>query len=345
MPGFTARVQLMKMSYKLFFSVCLSGLFFAGSATGTGLLSSPLAQFQRQLVSRAASHPQPLQLAVAAILARSIARMPAPLRYSTLIHRAQQQASAGPAVNWVALGDCGDRRNLSDCINTAALQRLEQQAPDNAAIWMLAFDHAVQTNDLPGQKLFLYRAAGATSFRTYYATLLQALTNMVTTQPMPVDVVHIIGGPHGNASAAIYLLAAGNLMYLPTPALAPLFTFCSDPSHSAKIRDVCLHLAGNLVLGDTVTARATGLALTQRLTKNPAQRQRATRQQRALIWQTQQFSGLVLQARHDDRLAQILLGLARQGGTETSIQRNLLQKMHIPLTPPGSWSPQGSVKG
>lgn len=196
---------------------------------------------------------------------------------STLIHRAQTQAPAGPAVYWAALGDCGDRKNLSDCINTAALQHLQQQAPDNAAIWLLSFDHAIQAHDLPGQKCFLYQAAHATAFRTYYATLLQALINTVSTQAMPAVVVHIISCQQGNAQAASYLLAAGNLMYLPTPALAPLFTYCSGHNPSTQVHDQCLHLARHLALGDTVTVRATGLALTQRLTKNLIQRHLAAR--------------------------------------------------------------------
>lgn len=332
----------MKTSSKIFFSVFLCGLLFAGSANSAKVSSSPLAQFQHKLVSHAASHQQPLQLAAAAILARSISNMPSLLRYSTLIRRAQKQASAGPVVSWVALGDCGDRQNLSDCINTTALQHLEQQAPNNAAIWLLAFDHAVQAHDMPGQKRFLSRAASATSFNTYYANLLQALINTVTTQTMPDDVVQTISGIQGNVQAASYLLAAGNLMYLPTPALAPLFAFCISHSKSIKLHGDCLRLARNLVLGDTVTARATGLALTQRLATSPARRRSAARQQRALVWQTQQFSSLVLRARHDVRLARMLLGLARQGNTENSIQRHLLHKMNIPLEPPSNWSPDGS---
>ncbi len=329
----------MRISSRIFYAVFIVGLLLTGSANSAGVLSSPLARFQRKLVSRAAPHSQALHLAAAAILARSISGMPLLWRYSTLIHRAQTQASAGPAVYWVALGDCGDRQNLSDCINTAALQHLQQQAPDNAAIWLLSFDHAVQANDLPGQKRFLYQAARASVFRTYYATLLQALINTVTTQTMPAAVVHIISGQQGNAQAASYLLAAGNLMYLPTPALAPLFAYCSGHSPSTQVHDECLHLARHLALGDTVTARATGLALTQHLTKSLIQRHLAARQQRVLAWQTQQFASLVWRARHDVHLARMLLGLARQGKTENSIQLGLLRKMHIPLTPPSTWNP------
>ncbi len=332
----------MKTSSKIFFFVFFCGLLFAASANGVSVSSSPLAQFQRRLVSRAVSQQQPLQLAAAAILARSISNMPTPLRYSSLIQRAQKLASAGPAVNWVALGDCGDRQNLSDCINTNALQRLKHQAPDNAAVWLLAFDHAVQAHDVAGQTRFLYRAARATSFNTYYATLLQALINTVTMQTMPADVVQIIGGIRGNAQVASYLLAAGNLMYLPTPALAPLFAFCIRHSKSIKLRGDCLHLARNLALGDTVTARATGLALTQRLATSPTRRRLAAWQQRALAWQTQQFSSLVLRARYDAQLAQTLLALARQGATENAIQQDLLRKMNIPLNPPSNWNPGSS---
>lgn len=331
----------MKTSYKIFFSVLLPGLLFAGPAGSTSISSSPLAQFQHELVSNAALHHQPLQLAAAAILARSVSGMPSLLRYSTLLHRAQERAFAGPAVTWAALGDCGDRQNLSDCINIAALHRLERQAPNNAAIWLLAFDQASQADDLAGQEHFLRRAADATVFRTYYASLLQALVRTVAAQLMPPDVVHTISGRRGNAPAAIYLLAAGNLMYLPTPALAPLFAFCTEHS---RLRSVCLHLARNLIRGDTVAARTAGLALTQRLTDNPAQRQWAARQQRALAWRTQQFSGLVLRSRHNVRLAQMLLGLAQQGGTENNIQQALLHKMNRTLNPPDNWNPDGLSK-
>ena len=298
---------------------------------------STLAQFEHDVLSITALRDAARRLAGAAVLARAVPDLPPVLTYKAFLKRALAAPGAGPAVQWVALGDCGRvGPQPEDCISDTALTRLEQQAPDNAAVWLLAFDRARQHGDDKAARAALARAARATEFSTYYGTLLKSVLETARALPMSPALVRQLAGIGGNAYAATYMLAAGNVMYLPGPALAPVFETCRNPGAGIR-RAQCRRIAHLLAWGDTVIVRAAGLALQERLAGDAEARQRYAEARRAQAWQTQQFAILVLKARTDRALAGTLVQLVLQGGTENSIQIALLRKTGIATTPPADW--------
>ena len=299
---------------------------------------SVLAQFEHDVLSITALRGEPDRLAGAAVLARAVSDLPPVLTYKAFLARAQSLPDAGAAVQWVALGNCGNvGPEPEDCINTAALRKLQRLAPDNAAVWLLAFDRARQRGDGAAARIALARAAKGTEFSTYYGILLRSVLQTARALPMPPALAQELGGSPGNAYAATYLLAAGNVMYLPTPALGPVFDECKDPGQDATLRQQCTQVAHLMAWGDTIIARAAGLALQERLATHQAARQGYAAARRALAWQTHQFAVQVLRSRHDPALAAKLVQLVLEGGTENSIQIALLRETGVPTTPPPNW--------
>ncbi|MHB8310154.1 MAG: hypothetical protein ACYDCY_07045, partial [Metallibacterium sp.] len=308
-------------TFSLLATALLSLAPLVGAAPAPAASSAPparasLRQFEHDVLSIVALRSEADRLAGAAVLARAVPDLPTVLTYQTFLARATAAPGAGAAVQWVALGNCGKvGPQPEDCIDPKALARLEQLAPDNAAVWLLAFDHARQRGDDKAARTALARAAAATEFSTYYGALLHVVLETTRALPMPAALVHELTGADGNAYAATYMIAAGNVMYLPTPSLAPVFEACKAPGKNAMLRAQCVRIAHLLAWGDTVIARAAGLALQERLADGADARVHVAAERRTLAWQTQQFAVQVLKARNDRALAARLVQLVLEGGT------------------------------
>ena len=74
---------------------------------------------------------------------------------------------------------------------------------------------------------------------------------------------------------------------------------------------------------------------------DPAGQQEAKDARRILIWQVQNFNQLLARVQNDSALARHLLSLARNGGTEMSLQLAALRDDNIPVDPPTEWQPAG----
>lgn len=300
---------------------------------------SALLQFQHDLVSILALRDDATHLTAAAILARSTPNLPRVLSFERLLARAEAATGASAEVSWVALADC-DHARATACPAPAALQRLQRQAPQNAAVWILALDVAARAGDSAAERTALARAAAATEYSTYYGHLLRATLIGASALPMPVAVVRELAGANGNANAAGFAIAAGNVMFLPAPSLAPAFTLCRKADHDAALRADCLKLAHLLAWGDTVIARNAGLALHERLAASAADKAHYANERRNVAWQTQQYAQLMLRARSEPAIAAKAVTLGADGGTENSIMLGLLRAESIPLQPPLDWTPQ-----
>ncbi|HVB83340.1 MAG TPA: hypothetical protein VND63_00520 [Rhodanobacteraceae bacterium] len=300
---------------------------------------SALLQFQHDLVSILALRDDATHLTAAAILARSTPNLPRVLSFERLLARAEAATGASAEVSWVALADC-DHARATACPAPAALQRLQRQAPQNAAVWILALDVAARAGDSAAERAALARAAAATEYSTYYGHLLRATLIGASALPMPVAVVRELAGANGNANAAGFAIAAGNVMFLPAPSLAPAFTLCRKADHDAALRADCLKLAHLLAWGDTVIARNAGLALHERLAASAADKAHYASERRNVAWQTQQYAQLMLRARSEPAIAAKAVTLGADGGTENSIMLGLLRAESIPLQPPLDWTPQ-----
>ena len=300
---------------------------------------SALLQFQHDLVSILALRDDATHLTAAAILARSTPNLPPVLSFKSLLARAEAATGAGAAVSWVALADC-DHATAAACPTPTALARLQTQAPKNAAVWMLSLDVAARADDRAAERAALAHAAAAKEYSTYYGHLLRATLIGASTLPMPVAVVHALAGTDGNANAAGFAIAAGNVMFLPSPSLAPAFALCRKADRDAALRADCLKLAHLLAWGDTVIARNAGLALHERLAATATDKARYASRRRNVAWQTQQYAQLMLRARSTPAIAAKAVTLGADGGTENSIMLGLLRAFAIPLQPPLGWTPQ-----
>ncbi len=309
------------------------------SAASAPSAPSALLQFQHDLVSILALRDDATHLTAAAILARSTPNLPPVLSFGSLLARAEAATGAGAAVSWVALADC-DHATAAACPAPAALRRLQTQAPQNAAVWMLALDVAARANDPAAERAALAHAAAATEYSTYYGQLLRTTLIGASALPMPVAVVHALAGTDGNANAAGFAIAAGNVMFLPSPSLAPAFALCRKADRDAALRADCLKLAHLLAWGDTVIARNAGLALHERLAATATDKAHYANQRRNVAWQTQQYAQLMLRARNTPAIAAKAVTLGADGGTENSIMLGLLRAFAIPLQPPLDWTPQ-----
>jgi hypothetical protein len=75
------------------------------------------------------------------------------------------------------------------------------------------------------------------------------------------------------------------------------------------------------------------------LDTDPAQQAQARRARLDLIWQVQNFAEMSARATNDKALAQHLLALARNGGTEMSLLLAALRDDGISTEAPEGWAP------
>ena len=290
-----------------------------------------LQSFQRDLVSVLALRATAQPLLGAALLARPLPRQPKTGGFHALISRAAAAADAGPAVQWLRLADCDVKADA--CPNAGALRKLEQQAPDNAAVWLLRL--GLDTRDMKSDaaRADLAKAAAAKSYDDYTGSSLAALAGVVDALPPP-PATQGAAGPLGVQA----LIVLGNARMQPRPALPGVARLCENAGDDDAIKADCLKLGKLLEWGSSPLARSLGLHLREVLGDAAAQAD-ARQQRRDLIWQVQNYSQLALRAQDDATLAQQLLTAAKQGGTEMSQMIAVLRASGISTTAPGSWQP------
>jgi hypothetical protein len=305
-----------------------------GQATDAARTKALLA-FQRDLVSVAAPQADAMPLLGAALLARPLPNQPKITSFPTLIARAAKAADAGPAVTWTRLADCDDRADA--CPNPDALAALTTQASDNAAVWLLKLGQDVHNDKSDAARKDLAMAASAKLYDDYMGTSLKALASTVGILPPPADVVDpaSAAGAYGMQAVMVY----GTAGTQPQPVLPATATLCEAGKDDASIRDDCLKLARTLEWGSSPLARSLGLHLREVLATDPAAQDAARQARINLIWQVQTFAQLSARATADKALAQHLLSLARNGGTEMSIVLAALRDDGLPTDAPPGWEP------
>jgi hypothetical protein len=310
----------------------------AAAARNKALLS-----FQSDLVSVLAPSADPQRLLAAALLARPLPNQAKIVSFHALIERAAQGDGAGPAVSWARLADC-DAKTQSACPNSDALAQLVQQAPDNAAVWLLKLSQDANTSKNDDARQDLAKAAAAKLYDDYSGIGLQALAGTVSTLPPPAATIdpNSAAGAEGVQSLIVFGSAAG----MPQPALRDTAQFCeANAPKDASVKDDCLKLGKLLEWGSSPLARSLGLHLREVLNPDPAQQQDAQNARRNLIWQVQNFAALSLRAQNDKAQSQHLLALARSGGTQMSLVLAALHDDGIPTDAPADWQPQRAGNG
>lgn len=300
-----------------------------------------LMQYQHDLVSVLALRGDADHLLGAALLAHPLPNLPPELGFHRLAERAAQASGAGPGVTWIRLTDCDPK--ASDCPNADMFAQLRSQAPDNAAVWMLAMDAAAEKNDAAAERDALSKAAASTKYDDYFGVGLQALAaSVVTLPPRPETMTSAEPGEPGTAAGVQLLIAFGIANQHPQPSLKPLLEMC-DADKVAKddaLKSDCLKTAHNLEMGGSPLGRAVGLHLRGEL--EPSAKAATDRAGLNLAWQLQNYGALGFRALDDDNLAQKLLAGARSGGTELGLVLSSLRDNGIATEAPDGWQPQAA---
>lgn len=295
-----------------------------------------LLAFQNDLINVLSPSGDPERLLAAALLARPL---PNPSKLNTfhaLIERAARADGAGPAISWARLADCDP--NAHACLNSDAAAQLVQQAPDNAAVWLVKLSQDANSLKNDDARQDLAKAASAKLYDDYSGVALKDLANAATLLPPPSATLD----PNSNAGAngVQILVAFGSAAGMPQPALRDTASFCETKApKDDSIKNDCLKLGQLLEWGSSPLARSLGLHLREVLNADPAQQQDAQNARRTLIWQVQNFAALSLRAQNDKAQAQHLLALARNGGTQMSMVLAALHDAGVPTDAPSDWQP------
>ena len=291
--------------------------------------------FQRDLVSVLAPSADALPLLGAALLARPLFNQPTVNDFHTLIGRAAMADGDDAAINWLRLADCDAKADA--CPNAGALEALQTEAPDNAAVWLLKLGVDAHAMKQEAAREDLTRAANARQYEDYAGTSLKALATTVGVLPPPPAAVDPAKAAGAVGMQAV--LAFGIAATQPQPGLQLTAKLCENAGKDASIKADCVKLGKLLEWGSSPLARSLGLHLREVLSDDPAQQQEARQARLTLIWQVQNFGALLARAPDDAAVAQHLLALARNGGTEMSLMLAALRDNHIPVDPPADWTP------
>ncbi|MEO7073002.1 MAG: hypothetical protein ABI300_08605 [Rhodanobacter sp.] len=295
--------------------------------------------FQRDLVSVLAPRVDARPLLAAALLARPLLNPPESLTFHTLIGRAAAAKDAGPAVTWARLADCAPAPG--NCPNPAALEQLQEQAADNAAVWLLKLGTDTHALDPDAARQDLAHAAAAKAYDDYTGISLQALAGSIGVLPPPADTLDPAHAAGAVGMQAMLVFGLGGAQV--QPALQITAKLCENAGDDAAIKSDCLKLGKLLEWGSSPLARSLGLHLREVLDEDPARQSQAKRARLDLVWQVQSFAALSSRATNDKALAQHLLALARNGGTEMSLLLAALRDDGISTEAPAGWTP-GSRK-
>ncbi|MEO7067775.1 MAG: hypothetical protein ABI114_12750 [Rhodanobacter sp.] len=297
-----------------------------------------LLSFQKDLVSVLAPQADALPLLAAALLARPLLDQSKYGSFASLIERAAQADDAGPAVSWVRLADCDAQADT--CPNSSALEKLQTQAADNAAVWLLKLGEDTRNSKPDAAREDLAKAAASSVYDDYTGISLKALAGSVGVLPPPATTWDPANkaGAYGVQAVLVYGLANTQ----PQPGLAITAQLCEKASDDASIKTDCLKLSKTLEWGSSPLARSLGLHLREVLADDPTQQEAAKQARRNLIWQVHNFAQLSARVPNDKALAQHMLGLAHNGGTEMTLLLAALRDNHIPTEAPADWQPKAA---
>jgi len=309
----------------------------ASAQTAKALDKAQLA-FQRDLVSVLAPQADAMPLLGAALLARPLVNQPRSNSFHTLIKRAAYAEGTNAAVYWVRLADCDVAADT--CPNPNALEQLQTQAADNAAVWLLKLGVDAHDMKRDATRDDLRKAAAAKIYDDYTGSSLKALADAVGVLPPAAGTFDPVrkGGAVGMQAVLVFGIGSAQ----PQPGLPLIAKLCQNSAEDASIKSDCQKLGKLLEWGSSPLSRSLGLHLVEVLSDDPAQQQAAREARRNLIWQVQNFGELLARAQDDPVVAQHLLALARHGGTEMSLQLAALRDNNIPTDAPVNWQPRHS---
>lgn len=146
---------------------------------------------------------------------------------------AVQRGADDPLVRWIEVLRCPVAS--AECDHAAALKRLQQLEPDNAAVWLLGLQ-ALDRDDVAAADAVLQRAATARRYRLFNTEYAQETTQLLQRVPSPQISacasarMLVETGFAGTQAGAVGLLAQDLVDDLPTPVFPALTELCAQPT-------------------------------------------------------------------------------------------------------------------
>jgi hypothetical protein len=250
--------------------------------------------------------------------------------------RAQAQwdmaiVAADPMTLWLAVADCPVQR----CDAAAALTRLRNEQPDNAAVGLLELDAALKQGDAGRAQRAFDDLAGATYYRDYLGDLMRGLLHGYDSVPVPRQL--LVGQSPGigeTPAGAAAMFAVGQWIAVGLPGFAGFMDHCKPGARpeSDPRRPTCLAIARLLADSDTALARSSGLRVWYRYVHADAGGAVVRQRMRDYRWLAEQFGKSEI---FDNDVG--LLRWKREwlaGGGELQVAARLMQQQGIPLTAP-----------
>jgi hypothetical protein len=210
-------------------------------------------------------------------------------------------------------------------------------------VWLLKLGQDLRDSKRDEARADLARAAQAKLYDDYTGTSLQALAQGVSTLPPPEATLdpQVGAGAAGVQAMIVFGIAGAQ----PQPGLRAAAELCQAAGDDQALTADCRQLGKTLEWGSSPLARSLGLHLAEVLADDPAQAQAAKEARRNLVWQVRNFNQLLARVQDDATLARHLLSLARNGGTEMSLQLAALRDAGIATEPPPGWGEERQAGG
>jgi len=309
---------------------------------------SPSERYRRDLINFLTLRTDAPLLLAASIMARpddNDPDRPHAFHSATLLTRAQTAGPKDALTWWITAFACGNAIQI--CPRPDALQKLDQIAPNNAAVWLLDAQHAQKAGDRTAANIALTRAGAAREYNDYSTELARTLLQAINDLPVPPALLE--KPPQGVAATreGIQLTIAYNLASRLGPGAQPVIAaaleLCDPTINAAQFDDRrkdCLALAGKLEWGSSLLAQRAGLALRARLQGGDKPNAEIAGKLRNLAWQEQR-SGEIMQSMltSADGTRQ-LQRLSLQSHTESGLVYALLREANVPLEAPLESAPE-----
>jgi hypothetical protein len=255
----------------------------------------------------------------------------------TAAARAAELGRDNPAVLWHALYPCSQAGQR--CDRAGMFVRLTQIAPDNAAVWHLAFNRALQAGDDVAARSALARMARATRYDYYEGAFARALVAAYAEVPVTAPIVNAahdmdLSPPSPHSETVMNLLGVPSGI-----VMRSLLSWCADHSGADRqVRNDCRAVADRLAASESLWPRGEGIHLQYMLAQDERERVAAQARWSEFQWQREQTNKLT----HGESATAVDVydAMLAKGKSVYGARVATLQAQNIPLTPPQNWIPQ-----
>lgn len=267
----------------------------------------------------------------------------------------QQEINAGLATQWMQSAiDTGQNDALiawieaTDCFGNkacnadVALSRLDKLDPENAAVHLLALNHAQLRNDQAKMDAAFLRAVNSSHFNSYYHDYAKAAyISMAGWQPAKNaaerrDDAKIWGLDHSPSDEDYTKIQSlGVALAFPLPGFQSFTDYCNRSDNAPDRKEACIRLFELIRNDDTTISKAVALSSLSRITIGHPKGPHFREELRQYYWAREQLNTLNKQRPEYDS------SYIRQWPNLTEWQ-GLIADMRtagIPLAAPNNWLP------